>query len=126
MLPTSPRLAARSMSSSCATPAASTATRVSCGVTLMRSSSLTRADFFQKLTGFIEGQAHDAGIAAAQLDHEARGTALDGVGARLVVAFAACHVLADLLFGKRLEAHLRARQRLLQPLVVLERDGGEH
>src|SRR5476649_1809544 len=43
MLPTRPRLAARSMCSSCATPLCITATRVSCGVTLIRISSFMRA-----------------------------------------------------------------------------------
>src|SRR5919201_966613 len=41
MLPTRPRPLERSMRSSCTTPAATTATRVSRGVTLIRISSLT-------------------------------------------------------------------------------------
>src|SRR6266567_732478 len=40
MFPTRPRLAARSMCSSCGTPACITATRVSCGVQLIRMSSV--------------------------------------------------------------------------------------
>src|SRR5688500_1090574 len=95
MLPTRPRLALRSMSSSCTTPAPMIATRVSCGVTLIRISSLT--EFFQQAVGLVERQAHHAGIAAAQLDHEAPGAALDRVGAGLVVALAARGVLRDLV-----------------------------
>src|SRR6185295_19263876 len=104
MLPTSPRLAARSTSSSCTTPVPVMATRVSCGVTLMRISSVTRAcEAFQQLRRFVQRQPHHARVAAAQLGHEARGAALDGVGARLVVALAALHVLRDLVGRKRLE-----------------------
>src|SRR6185503_8465755 len=124
MLPTRPRLAARSMRSSCTTPAPMTATRVSCGVTLMRISSLT--ELFQQGLGLVERQAHDAGIAAAQLDHEAPGAALDRVGARLVVALAARRVLRDLLGGERLQLHFGARQRNLELVVVLERDRRQH
>src|SRR6266849_4583376 len=97
MLPTRPRPLERSMSSSCTTPAATTATRVSRGVTLMRISSLTEmkgarsAPLRQALEqsgGLVERQAHHARVAAAQLDDEARGAALDGVRAGLVVGFA--------------------------------------
>src|ERR671914_104591 len=101
MLPTSPRLAARSMSSSCTTPEPVTATRVSCGVTLIRISSVTQ--FFEKLGCLVERQAHHARIAAAQLHDEARRAPLDGVGARLVVAFARGDVLRDLVRAQLLE-----------------------
>src|ERR671915_2089720 len=100
MLPTSPRLAARSMSSSCATPAPVTATRVSCGVTLIRMSSLTQ--LVQQLARLVEGQARHARVAAAQLDDEARGASLHGIGAGLVVGFAARHVLRDFVRRKLL------------------------
>src|SRR5688572_32053586 len=103
MLPTRPRLAARSMSSSCTTPAPVTATRVSRGVTLIRISSLTQ--LVEELAGLVERQAHDARVAAAQLDHPAPGTPLDRVGARLVVALAARHVLRDIVRRKGLQVH---------------------
>src|ERR1041384_6982982 len=129
MLPTRPRPLERSTSSSCTTPAATTATRVSRGVTLIRISSLTSAalrEALEQLRRLVERQPHDARIAAAQLDDEARRAALDRVGAGLVVAFAGRHVLRDVLRAQRLEAHLGARQRALHPIVVLERDGGQH
>src|SRR5437588_262104 len=74
MLPTSPRLAVRSMSSSCTTPAPVIATRVSRGVTLMRISSCTRSvQPLDELPGLIKRQAHYAGIAAAQMHDEQGG-----------------------------------------------------
>src|SRR5688572_33463144 len=103
MLPTRPRLAARSISSSCTTPAPMIATRVSCGVTLIRISSLTQ--LVEQLAGLVERQPHHAGIAAAQLDHEARRAPLDAVGAGLVVGLAGGHVLGDLVLGQRLDLH---------------------
>src|SRR5689334_10826695 len=112
MLPTRPRPLERSTRSSCTTPLATAATRVSRGVTLMRISSLTCADspslaeLLQQLRCLVERQAHHAGVAAAQLDDEARGAALDGVRAGLVVAFAGGDVLLDVLRAQLLEAHL--------------------
>src|SRR5512145_3132878 len=124
MLPSRPRLAARSIRSSCTTPVAVIATRVSCGVTLIRISSLTHP--VQQLAGLVQGQAHHAGVAAAQLGDEARGASLDGVRARLVVALAARDVLRDLVGGERLQLYLRARERELDRVVVLERDRRQH
>src|SRR6185369_15320222 len=104
MLPTSPRLAERSTTSSCTWPAASTATRVSCGVTLTSISSYTLGPHaLEQLRGLVQRQAHHAGEAAAQLDHELRGAPLDRVGAGLVVALAGGDVLADLVRRQRLE-----------------------
>src|SRR5882672_6277291 len=114
MLPTRPRLAARSTSSSCTIPAATTATRVSWGLTLMRISS---THLFQQLGGLVQRQAHHPGIAAAQLDDEARRAPLDRVRAGLVVALAALDVAGDLGRGQFLEAHFRARDDALQPVV---------
>src|SRR5919106_6672423 len=110
MLPTRPRLFARSISSSCTTAAAVMATRVSCGVTLIRISS---TQLLEEQAGLVERQAHHAGIAAAQLDHEARGAALDRVRARLVVAFAARYIKRDLLRRELLQLHLGSREREL-------------
>src|SRR5688500_16538333 len=108
MLPTRPRLAARSMSSSWTTPEPVTATRVSCGVTLIRISSVTQ--FFEQLAGLVERQAHHARIAAMQLHDEARGASLDRIGAGLVVRFPGRHVLRNLLGRELLEGDLGARQ----------------
>src|SRR5712692_10939246 len=124
MLPTRPRVAARSISSSCTTPEPATATRVSCGVTLMRISSVTQ--LFKQFTCFVQGQAHDAGIAAAQLGDEARRAALDRVSPGLVVAFAARDVLPDRLFPERPEAHLGHREGALDPAGVFERYGAQY
>src|SRR5512142_3321719 len=105
MLPSRPRLAERSMCSSCATPLCMTATRVSCGVTLMRMSSFMRpfyrmaqerpggsgrradAEAAQQQRGSVQRLAHHARIAAADLGHERAGAALDAVGAGLVHRF---------------------------------------
>src|SRR5438105_15659044 len=112
------------MSSYCTTPEPVLATRVSCGVTLIRISSVTQ--FFEQLTGFVQRQAHDAGIASAQLHDEARRAALDGVGAGLVVAFAGGDILRDLVARELLELHLRARQQRLALVVAYQRDRGQH
>src|SRR4030095_16201206 len=123
-LPPRPRLAARSMSSSCTTPEPVTATRVSWGVTLIRISSVTQ--FLEQLAGLVPRQAHDAPVAPAQLNDEARRAPLDRVGARLVVALAARDVLRDLLGGELLELDLRARDQRVDPLVAHQRHRGEH
>src|SRR5688572_4583881 len=122
-LPTRPRLAVRSIKSSCTTPAAVTATRVSRGVTLIRMSS---TQLFEELAGLVQRQPHHPRIAAAQLDHEARGAPLDPVGAGLVVALAGRHVLRDLVARQRLEQDLGGRQRELELVVVLDRHRGQH
>src|SRR5688572_10121614 len=122
MLPTRPRLAARSTSSSCTAPAPTTATRVSCGVTLMRISSLTGMALalrrrsaprqpVEELAGLVQRQAHHARVAAAHVDDEARSAPLDGVGAGLVVALAGGDVLAYFFHSQLLELDLRHLQR---------------
>src|SRR3990167_4606738 len=127
MLPTWPRAAARSTSSSCTTPAPATATRVSCGVTLIRiSSSLMGVASLKQLRRLVKRQSHDPRVAAAQLGDEARGAALDGVAARLVAPFTGGDVLPDLLGRELLEAHFRARQGAFHPVAVFQRDRGEH
>src|SRR5258706_2003561 len=127
MLPTRPRLAARSMSSSCTWPAASTATRVSWGVTLTSISSVTLCPHaLEQLRGLVERQPHDPGEAAVQRHHELRGAALDRVSAGLVVAFAGRDVLADLLRRQRLEIDLRYRNHALELRFVLDRDRRQH
>src|SRR5687768_18496865 len=118
MLPTSPRLAARSIRSSCTTPAATMATRVSCGVTLM---SISSTQLVEEEAGLVKRQPHHPGVAAAQLHHEASGAPLDRVGAGFVVAFAARRVLRDLLGRELFQLHFGARQREFDLLVVLER-----
>src|SRR5256885_4513754 len=112
MPPTTPRLAARSIKSSCTTPAVVTATRVSWGVTLMRISSCTFAfgerDALEQARRLVQRQAHHPGIAAAQLDDEARRAPLDRVGAGLVVRLAGGEGLPDVRGAQVLELHLRA------------------
>src|SRR3954471_16483564 len=124
MFPTRPRLALRSMSSSCTTPEPVTATRVSWGVTLIRISSVTQ--FVEELAGLEERQPHDARVAAAQLHDKPPCAPLDGIRAGLVVAFARGDVLGDLLGAELLELDLRARHRGVDALVAHQRHGGEH
>src|SRR5690606_29133309 len=95
MLPTMPRLAVRSTCSSCTTPCCMRAARVSCGVKLMRKSSVMErsakgrksggeAKTLEQCGGVEQGQAHDAGVAALEVFDEHRRAALDAVGAGLV------------------------------------------
>src|SRR6185503_14264186 len=127
MFPTRPRLAVRSTTSSCTCPAPMTATRVSCGVTLIRISSvMERSERLQQLRGLVERQADDAGMAAANLAHEHRGAALDGVRAGLVVALAGCNVVLDFPRRQLAELHFRSRQHRFQLFAVLERYCGQH
>src|SRR3990170_4435460 len=128
MLPTSPRLAARSMSSSCTAPACTTATRVSCGVMLTRTSSLTPPPhLLQKLRGFVQRQADDARLAAADLGDEQRRAPLDGVGAGLVVGLAGRDIGADLVWRELAELHVGDRERGFHFVAVeLQRHGGQH
>src|SRR4029077_13851086 len=123
MFPTRPRLALRSFRSSCTTPEPVTATRVSCGVTLIRISSVTQ--FVEELAGLVERQPHDTRVAAAQLHDKPRRAPLDGVGAGLVVALAGRDVLRDLLRGPLPELAFRARTRRVDALVAHQRHGGE-
>src|SRR4051812_27605041 len=106
MLPTMPRARARSTCSSCATPLCITATRVSCGVQLMRMSSVTarpsleasafRAEGLDQLRRLVERQAHDARVAAAQLRYEHSRASLDRVAAGLDHGLAGVDVGLDL------------------------------
>src|SRR3954468_1035931 len=123
MFPTRPRLALRSISSSCTTPEPVTATRVSCGVTLIRISSVTQ--FVEELAGLEERQPHDSGVAAAQLHDKPRRAPLDGVGAGLVVALTRSDVVGDVLGAQLLELDLGARNRRVDALVAHQRHGGE-
>src|SRR6476646_6203565 len=123
MFPTRPRLALRSIRSSCTTPDPVTATRVSWGVTLIRISSVTQ--FVEELAGLEERQPHDPGVAAAQLHDKPRRAPLDGIGPGLVVALAGGDVLRDLLGAQLLELDLRARHRRVDALVAHQRHGGE-
>src|ERR1700741_4239968 len=95
MFPTRPRLALRSIRSSCTTPEPVTATRVSCGVTLIRISSV--AQFLEERAGLEERQPHDARVAAAQLHDKPRRAPLDGISAGFVVALARGDVLRNVL-----------------------------
>src|SRR5258708_20131171 len=85
MLPTSPRFAARWMGSSCGTPACITPTRVSCGVQLIRMSSVMMRDLelLDELRSLVERQPHDPRVAAVQLGDEGRAPAPDRAAAPL-------------------------------------------
>src|SRR6056297_2055442 len=103
-----PRRAARSTKVSCSTPFSSTAARTSRGVTLIRISSpiglslrhrqgqQVDAGTGQQLSRFIQGQTHDAGIAALDPTHEQRAETLYGVAAGLVPGLAAGPVTREL------------------------------
>src|ERR1700752_1723878 len=105
MLPTSPRVAARSTCSSCTTPASRTATRVSCGVMLIRISSggtgrrlpNANASPHQERGGLGQRQADHPRKAAFEFCHEKRRAPLDRVAAGLVQRFVAGAVAFDLL-----------------------------
>src|SRR4029450_11358413 len=113
-----------SMCSSCTTACSSIATRVSCGVTLMRiswlivrgpcveislvvgevggragvpSAGLIRmvADPAQKPRGFVQRQPHHAAVAAGKMCHERGGASLDAIASGLVEGFAAGDVARD-------------------------------
>src|SRR4030081_1077540 len=128
MLPTRPRFAARSMCSSCGTPACITPTRVSCGVQLIRMSSVMMRDLElpDELRGLVERQPHDPRVAAAQLGDEGRGAALDRVGTRLVGRLAALDVGFELPPRGLAETHPALAHPLLGARLDPERDGSEH
>src|SRR5882672_8207741 len=132
MLPTRPRLAARSTCSSWGTPACMTATRVSCGVQLIKISSAMAGggypdlEFPEELCSLEERQPHDAGIAAVKLGDERARAALDPVAAGLVARFAARDVGFDVRFRKLGEAHARFAHCQLDAVGQLQRNRGEH
>src|ERR1700704_5407195 len=118
MLPTRPRVAERSMCSSCTTPASSTATRVSWGVMLIRISSadtgwrpLENADSGprQQCRGLGQRKADHARIAALEFLDENSGAALDCVAAGFVERFVAGAVPIDFLVADRTHRDVRYR-----------------
>src|SRR4030095_3512315 len=107
MLPTRPRALTRSMCSSCTTPCSSMATRVSCGVTLMRISCISQAILQygadnprERRGGFRKRQSHHAGIAPLDVRDECRGKPLDRIPARFVEGFTTRDVVPDLARGQ--------------------------
>src|SRR6187402_162816 len=102
MLPTRPRSSERSRCNSCTAPFSTTATRVSCGVQLMRMSCMQRpgsegdVGLAQEPRGVVQRQTHDTGVAALDALNPRRGTALDRIGARLAERLAAGDVGVDL------------------------------
>src|SRR5215472_16117740 len=88
MLPTRPRALTRSTCSSCTTPCSSIATRVSCGVTLMRISLFIskhrEADAREDFRRFVQRQPHHARVAALDVLHERGRLALDRIATGLV------------------------------------------
>src|SRR6266581_6633186 len=118
MLPTRPRALARSTCSSCTTPCSSIATRVSCGVTLMRISCVINArsqhletDAFEELGRFVQRQHHHSGIAAVDVADECCRAALYRVAACLVERLARGYVAFHLVVAERAKRHARARYR---------------
>src|SRR5258706_2661040 len=107
MLPTRPRFAARSMCSSCGTPACIPPTGVSGGVQLIRMPSAMMRDLElpDELRSLVERQPHDARVAAVELGDEGRGAALDRVGACLVGRLAALDVGFQLGARELAETH---------------------
>src|SRR5207244_13645915 len=104
MLPTSPRADERSMCNSWTTPCSSMATRVSCGVTLIRISWLIavrsqdgKADACEDLGHLEQRQPHHPRIAGLQLLNERSSLALDGVTPALLDRPAGRYVTPDLL-----------------------------
>src|SRR5512145_1872452 len=101
MLPARPRDETRSTCTSCVTPCSTTATRVSCGVTLTRISSVIAmgldqdVELLQQLRRFREREAHDAGIAAGHPRDERPRPSLDGIGPGFVERLAGRDVAAD-------------------------------
>ena len=63
----------------------------------------------EQLGGLVQRQAHDAGIAAAELGDERRGAALDGVGAGLVHRLAGVDVSGDLRAAELAKTHRGSR-----------------
>src|SRR5258706_8653031 len=128
MWPTSPGFAARWMCSSCGTPACMTPTRVSCGVQLIRMSSVMRRalELLDELRGLVERQPHDARVAAVELGDEGRGAALDRVGARLVGRLAALDVGFELGPRELAETHPALAHELLGAGLGSDRDRGQH
>src|SRR5581483_3854051 len=119
MLPTNPRPVVRSTWSSCTTPCCRTATRVSCGVTLMRISSSTAlahgtAEAGKQLAGFEQGQTHHTRVAAAQIAHERRSSPLNRIRAGLVHGFTGADVGADLVCMQAAELDGRGRDSQLE------------
>src|SRR6266508_6264374 len=119
MLPTSPRADERSMCNSWTTPCSSMATRVSCGVTLIRISWLIavrsqhgKADACQDLGHLEQRQPHHPRIAALQVLNERSGLALDGVTAGLVERLAGRDVTLDLVVRDCAKGHVRSRHGL--------------
>src|SRR5215467_2033797 len=118
MLPTSPRALARSTCSSCTTPCSSIATRVSCGVTLIRISLFIskygKADARQDFRRFVQRQPHHAGVAAVDVLRERGRLALDRIASGLVEGLAGRDVALDLVLRNDAERDVRYRDRQLE------------
>src|SRR5690606_15119714 len=97
------------MCSSCAAPCCTSATLVSWARKLTRISSenivagpargqqaVGSGEASQQAVGFVQRKAHDTGLAAFDIAHEAAGIALDAVGPGLVEGIAGRDVGGDL------------------------------
>src|SRR5512141_1294505 len=110
MLPTRPRLESRSMWISWTAPCSVTATRVSCGVTLMRICSFIVSGHVpperaQQVRRLVQRQPHHAGVASLDALDEGACAALDAVAARLVERLAGQHVRLDARVVQGRERH---------------------
>src|SRR3954454_18793160 len=132
MLPTRPRPVSSSTCSSCATPCCITATRVSCGVMLMRISSLTAGmrqqrsapELAEQQIRFVQRQTHHARVAALDAADKRGPAPLDSISTGLVERFAARYILTDLLIVELAHMHLRSGQCHLDLIFELHRHCG--
>src|SRR5215470_11122506 len=129
MFPTSPLALARSMCSSCTTPCSSIATRVSCGVTLIRISLLIsqnrKTEPRQKLGRLEQRQAHHSRVASLQVPDEGSRLALDRVAARFVERLARGDIALDLVLWNGAKGHPRRRDRERDLRFPAHCDGGD-
>src|SRR4029079_13438055 len=129
MLPTSPRALERSTCNSCTTPCSSMATRVSCGVTLIRISCSTilllhngPADPGERGRGFCQRQSHHARVTAVDAGDEHCREALNRISASLVEGFAAGDISRDFPRRQAAHRHVRDGQDNLHVVLPAERD----
>src|SRR5574341_968582 len=129
MFPTRPRPLVRSTCSSWTTPCSMRATRVSCGLTLMRISSFIAgaldgrvADPREQPAGLEQRQADDPGVAAGDGPDEHGSPPLDRIGAGLIERLPRRYVLPDIGVGQFSERDVGAGYRHFDLLVELDRD----
>ena len=85
-----------------------------------------QAGLAQQLRGLVQGQAHDAGVAAGDVFDELRGRALDAVAAGLVVRLLAGAVSGNRFRRQHAEAHFGHLRDLALEGGAAYRNRGEH